>query len=176
LPSEDFPSGYTSITVAGEPMLVKTRPLFAQEGALTPRIPPNGVDDRQNTGIPVKSPNPRESKRKYHRALPDERDERLANRLWATIKDFSLMNARRLVTTYGVEPVEAALKKMLWLQARGKINNPGGFIVTASRVSWRIQNRKTGLGDSAPRFRAEPRGRERVSGQRSAVSQSAKGN
>lgn len=163
------PPGYTQVTVTGESLLIKTRtsllqmPLFAQEGTFAPRIPPDGGVTCQNAGIPVKSLNPQESKRKYHRSLADERAERLAKRLWATIEDFSLVNARRLVTTYGVEPVEAALKKMLFLQARGRINNPGGFIVTASRVSWRIQNRKCGLGDSAPRFRAEPKGRVRMS-------------
>lgn len=166
-----LPPGCVPVSAAGQTILVKAsaprlcqQPLFAQEGGSTPRIAANGVITHQNAGIPVKSPNPRESRRKYHRPLPDERAERLASRLWATIEDFSLMNARRLVTTYGVEPVEAALKKMLWLQARGRISNPGGFMVTASRVSWRIQHRKTGLGDPAPRFRAEPRGRERASG------------
>ncbi len=157
--------GYTHVNIAGESLLVKTHPsllpqqmpLFAQEGALAPRITPKIGVTRQNAGILAKSPIPRESKRKYRQPLADERAERLANRLWATIKDFSVPNARRLVTTYGIEPVEAALKKMLFLQANGKINNPGGFIVTASRISWRVQNRKSGLGDSAPRFRAEPR-------------------
>jgi hypothetical protein len=69
----------------------------------------------------------------------------------------SLNNARILIQTYDMQAVKAALNKICWLQKAGKINNPAGFMVTASRISWRIQNGATALGSPAPRFRGEKR-------------------
>jgi hypothetical protein len=69
----------------------------------------------------------------------------------------SLANARRLLDTFGVQPVEAALKRMVSMRRKGKITNPAGFLVVASRVTWRRQNGAMELGTSAPRFRSERR-------------------
>lgn len=108
------------------------------------------------------------SKRYYRKPLPDERMERLAQQVHLeTTADManermSLSNARRLLDTYGAQPVETALKRMVWLRERGKISKPAGFMMVASRIAWRVENGATGLGMPAPRFKGEP-GRKRRS-------------
>jgi hypothetical protein len=99
---------------------------------------------------------PVRSKRFYRRPLKDSRMEEVAQQIYsetsANSDGMSIYNARRLVDTYGVEPCEAALKRMIWLQKRNKIANPAGFLVVVSRMMWRLQNGATDLGAPAPRF------------------------
>jgi hypothetical protein len=102
------------------------------------------------------------SKRYYRRPLTDSRMEGLAQQIQLRTNansngGMSLYNARRLVDTYGVEPCEAALKRMAWLRRRNKaITNAAGFMVVVSRMMWRLQHGCTDLGSTAPRFRGEP--------------------
>lgn len=104
------------------------------------------------------------SKRFFRRPLADERMEQLAKQVHAQTNPslhgnpdgLSIFNARRLVDTYGVGPVEAALKRMGWLRDRGKLTSAAGFMITVSRIEWRKQNGATDLGSPAPRFQAEP--------------------
>jgi hypothetical protein len=110
---------------------------------------------------PVIHQPPVRTKHFYRKPLPDSRMEELAQKIFretsANSGSMSLYNARRLVDTYGAEPCEAALKRMVWLQKRNKITNPAGFLVVVARVMWRQQHNATELGSSAPRFRGEPR-------------------
>jgi hypothetical protein len=105
------------------------------------------------------------SKRKrggYGYPLADAEVEALAALIRAATSEkadqaMSLHNTRRLVDTYGVSAVEAAFKKLVWLREHGRIADPAGFMVVASRVSWRVQQGQTELGMRAPRFEAEKR-------------------
>jgi hypothetical protein len=106
------------------------------------------------------------SKRYYRKPLKDSRMEALAQQILAQTSDnsggMSLYNARRLVDTYGVQPCEAALKRMQWLRRRNTaITNAAGFMIVVSRVMWRLQHGRTDLGSVAPRFRGEPVRRRR---------------
>jgi hypothetical protein len=103
---------------------------------------------------PVESVQPkRASRRAYRRPLADPTQEHTAQ--WAArwIENLSEANARRLVTTYGVEAVTAALKRTHWLMGEGRVHNPAGFLITASRLAWRARH----PGQLAPQFKAEPK-------------------
>jgi hypothetical protein len=111
---------------------------------------------QQRAGPPVRVE--RRSQRYYRRPLADNRMEYLAGRVHletsasTSAQGMSLCNARRLVDTYGVQPVQTALKRMMWLRGKGKIRSPAGFLVIASRIAWRVQNGATELGMAAPRY------------------------
>jgi hypothetical protein len=122
------------------------RPNFAREGRFKPKGPQKRVP---------------QYRRQFRRPLPDFVAERTACRVYRVIDAISLPNARRLVETYGSEPVEAALRKFRWLKAQGKVTNPPGLLVTLARVSWRASQRQE---MPAPRFRAEPTRRSRATG------------
>jgi hypothetical protein len=101
------------------------------------------------------------SKRYYRKPFEDNWMERLAQQIQTQTNNnsggMSLYNARRLVDTYGVQPCEAALKRMQWLRRRNRdITNAAGFMVVVSRVMWRLQHGCRDLGSIAPRFRGEP--------------------
>lgn len=101
-------------------------------------------------------------KRYFRRPLPDQRLERLARRLHVFSSPgqhgLSLVNARRLVETYGYDAVEGALKKAQWMieHQAGSINKIGGFLITVSRVLWREQH-PDARGAAIPQFHAEKR-------------------
>lgn len=122
----------------------------------------------QKRADPLAKPE-RKAKRHYHKPLADTRMEGLAQQVYvatntnagAPAQGMSLYNARRLVDTYGAQPVETTLKRMIWLRQKGKIRSPSGFLVIASRIAWRIAHNATGIGSPAPRFRAEPRRKRR---------------
>jgi hypothetical protein len=75
--------------------------------------------------------------------LPDSRAEKLALEAYETVNrlatgeasSISQVSARRLVDTYGIQPVRKALRL---LQVRGNIRNPAGFIVTVARSEARV--------------------------------------
>lgn len=117
--------------------------------------------------LPSKNQNVRSQpkrKRHYRKPLADQRMERLAQQIhtqtnrspYGNPNGMSIFNARRLVDTYGVAAVEQAFKRMVWMQERGKITNPSGFMVTVSRTLWRQHHETTNPGTPAPRFRGEP--------------------
>jgi len=119
-----------------------------------PAVPPTPPSTPAVLQQPARSE--RRSPRTYRRPLPDSWMEQLAQRVRVeTDLGMSIANARRLLDTYGTRPVEFALKRMVWLQRKGKINSPAGFLVVASRLAWRIQNGATELGMTAPRFRVK---------------------
>jgi hypothetical protein len=120
---------------------------------------------------PAKPPKPPKVRRKtdryYQRPLPDSGQERLAERVHAYTnperytdhelqtllgnvppqstnrRGLSLVNARKLVDTYGVEAVNRTLNKALWMErtlGAGRITSPAGFLILASRVEWRRLN------------------------------------
>jgi hypothetical protein len=119
---------------------------------------------------PTKPKKPPKTRRKtdryYHRPLTDQRQERLAKRVHAYTnperytpgalqallgdvpqnssgRGLSLVNARKLVDTYGFEAVSRTLNKAMWMGrtlGAGRINNPAGFLIVASRVEWRRLN------------------------------------
>ena len=91
------------------------------------------------------------SKRRFKRSLPDAGAERIAQRVYTAIDRLSLPNARRLVDTYGIEPVLAALLKLNLLRDRGSIRNAPGLLVTMVRAAWQARHNHL-----APRFVAEP--------------------
>ncbi len=99
----------------------------------------------------------RHSKRYFRTALPDVQDEQLAQRVAQVTGNMSLCNARRLVTTFGYQPVAATVGKLAWLKREQRVINPAGFMVTVARVSWRKQHGAETLDKPAPRFTAEPR-------------------
>jgi hypothetical protein len=107
--------------------------------------------------LPQSARTERRRPRSYRRPLPDSRMEQLAQRVHQeTGQGMSVANSRRLLDTYGAQPVGFALKRMVWLRRKGKINSPAGFLVVASRLAWRVQHGATDLGAVAPRFRGEP--------------------
>ena len=129
-------------------------PELAQEAAFAPFYEPA----RQIAHIPAATPPKPQGGHSYRQPLPDSRAERLAQRVHEAANDLSLPNARRLIETYGYDSVDATLRRMKWLQARGKIYRPGGFMVVAARCTWRIHNNADRLNARVPRFRAEPKG------------------
>lgn len=112
---------------------------------------------------PVSKPN-RPSKRRFHHPLPDAPLETLAQTLHAETNPddginphgLSLINARRLVDTYGAPAVRQALNRLRWLREKERLTNPAGFLIVVSRLEWRRLNHATDLGAPAPRFQAEP--------------------
>jgi hypothetical protein len=75
------------------------------------------------------------------KVIPSAESEALAQALWKETgrydKDqrMSLINARCLISTYGVESVRNALKRLCYLQTRGKIRNASGFLIDGARLS-----------------------------------------
>lgn len=121
-------------------------PNFAREGAFKPKSAQMGVSGR---------------KRQFRHPLADFAAERAACQIYRMIDEISLPNARRLVDTYGNQPVEDALRKFRWLKAQNKVRRPVGLLVTLARMSWRASQTNH---VPAPRFRAEPARRSRATG------------
>jgi hypothetical protein len=137
---DDRSATVNPLTAAHDPPAAAL-PVQLQRSPSTPALP------QQQAGPPVRS------QRYYQRPLADSQLEYLAGQVHVeTGKGMSLSNARRLVDTYGVQPVEATLKRMVWLRRKGKLSSPAGFLVVASRVEWRAQHGATELGMPAPRF------------------------
>jgi hypothetical protein len=109
----------------------------------------------------------RRRKRAWCKPLVDAEAEALVQQIYTKAGErsqqaMSVRNARRLVDAYGASAVEAAFKKMLWLREHGQMTNPAGFMVVASRVSWRVQQGQTEPGMRAPRLEAERRRKQRA--------------
>jgi hypothetical protein len=98
------------------------------------------------------------SNHNYHEPFADPQMERLAQQVYVETNPngLSICNARRLIVTYGSEVVGKVLQRMLEMQKQKKIHNPAGFLVTASRIEWRVQHGAIDLGAPAPHFRGEP--------------------
>jgi hypothetical protein len=140
---DDDAAAVNGLTAAHYPT-VTALPVQQMPSPSTPTLP------QQGAGPPVRS------KRYYRRPLADGRMESLAGKVHVeTGQSMSLRNARRLVDTYGAKPVEAALKRMVWLRRKDRIRSPAAFLVVASRMEWRVQHDATGLGVPAPRFRGD---------------------
>ncbi len=107
-------------------------------------------------------PEVRTRKPYYSDALEGEDDERIAQKVYEVIKTcsgqaaLSLSSARCLVDLYGAEVVNSTLGRMLAMHHKGKISNPAGFMVAASRVRWRKAH-QLDFFDPAPRFKGERR-------------------
>ena len=112
----------------------------------------SAVEQRQSGELPphqhprassLHEPRHRSTRRRYRRPLPDSRAEKLALEAYETVNrlatgeasSISQVSARRLVDTYGIQPVRKALRL---LQVRGNIRNPAGFIVTVARSEARV--------------------------------------
>ena len=121
-------------------------PNLTREGAFKPKSAQVGVT---------------EHKRQFRRPLADFAAEHTACQIYRSIDEISLPNARRLVDTYGSQPVEAALRKFRWLKTQNKVTRPVGLLVTLARVSWRAVQKNE---SPAPRFRAEPARKPRATG------------
>ena len=81
----------------------------------------------------------------------------MAQRVAQVTGNMSIFNARRLVATFGYQPVAATVGKLAWLKRQQRVVNPAGFMVTAARVSWRKHHGAETLNQPAPHFTAEPR-------------------
>ncbi len=130
-----------------------------------PEIAPEAASIRSNRDSRVveqkMTAKPR-SKRYFHNALPDAAAEQLAQQVVSTTGNMSVYNARRLVETFGYQAVKSTVRKLTWLKRQNHVANPAGFMVTAARVSW-LNQVQFQSGEPAPKFEAEPRGRERGS-------------
>lgn len=135
---------------------VAERAEIAREGASTPFSSDSGVRSHKTPEKPL-------SKRYFRKPLPDAQAERLAQRVRIITGNMSIYNARRLVHTYGHDPVKGSLNKMSWLYSKGRVDNPAAFLITAARISWRVANGADDPQCSAPRFQAEPPRRPRRS-------------
>jgi hypothetical protein len=129
-------------------------PLFASGGVSTAFYVPAATT---SATTPERAAN--RSARFFRSQLPDAQHERLAQWVHKDLPDLSLPNARRLVETYGLAPIEQSLKRLWVLVGKGKLHNPAGFLITASRAAWTRQH-----GGSAPVFHAQPvrKGRKTV--------------
>jgi hypothetical protein len=98
-------------------------------------------------------PNPAEAevtpkKPRYRRRFEDPQLEHRAMRVYETInaasgeKALSKIMARRLVGTYGIDRVEAAIRRM---QQRDNITSPVGWLVTVLRSEAKEASRQRGL-------------------------------
>ncbi len=152
---DQYEQQYRQMTAPGAPAVPTPQaPESAQEAASAPFYEPI----RQIAHVPANTPEKPRGGQSYRQPLPDSRAERLAQRVHEAAPDMSLPNARRLLETYGYDAVDATLRRMKWLQARGKVYRPGGFMVVAARCTWRIHNNADRLHARVPRFRAEPKG------------------
>jgi hypothetical protein len=141
-----------------ETMLVENRRTYEQKRDGAVLEPTIRVAEHEPTG----------RKRRLQRGL-SEKAAQLAQQLYQVTrgspqKALSLRNARRLVETSGVDAVAAALKKMVWLGEQGRITDAAGFMVVASRVSWRVQH-----GQTEPGMRALGLRRRRVGSENTAT-------
>jgi hypothetical protein len=136
-------------------------PLQCPENALQRPLEPFCGDFKAVSHNATKKAPERRSRRFFRRPLPRASDEQLAMRVHQAVPGLSQYNARRLVDTYGCVPVEATLRKLNYLRAQDKISNPAGFMITATRVSWRVHHGADQPGMAAPRFVPEPARRPR---------------
>jgi hypothetical protein len=54
-----------------------------------------------------------------------------------TNKGMRLVDARRLIDTFGLKSVYSAYKQTLWSRDKGKLYNPVGFMIMQARAEWR---------------------------------------
>ena len=87
---------------------------------------------------------------RYKRPLSDPSLESLAKKMYeklnqpfqhgeqeVTNKGMRLVDARRLIDTFGLKSVYSSYKQTLWAQDRGKLYNPVGFLIMQARAEWR---------------------------------------
>ncbi len=129
--------GSTEAEPLSPPVPAQEGPVCASEGASTGFYGAAGGNTPAQPEKRLKTP-----------LLPP--DERLAQWIHRDLPTFSLSNARRLVECYGVEVVEASWKRLWWLDKKGMLRNPAGFLVIASRVEWRERH---GFGQPAPEIK-----------------------
>jgi len=129
----------------------KLRPL--EQLALPYQEPP---PIHETPAPPVKRP--RRSKRYFRSELPNEYDERLAQRLHdfttsaSRAHGLAIYNARRIVEMYGARAVHRALSRIQWLQTTPyEMTNPTGLLISTARTYWRELH----PGQSTPQFKAE---------------------
>ena len=86
----------------------------------------------------------------YKRPLSDPSLESLAKKMYDKLnqpfqhreqeiinKKMRLIDARRLIDTFGLKSVYSAYKQTLWARDRGKLHNPVGFLIMQARAEWR---------------------------------------
>jgi hypothetical protein len=86
----------------------------------------------------------------YKRPLSDPSLESLAQKMHEKLnqpfqhgeqeivnKKMRLVDARRLIDTFGLKSMYAAYKQTLWARDRGKLRNPVGFLIMQARAEWR---------------------------------------
>jgi hypothetical protein len=91
----------------------------------------------QTHEAPTPKPPHRRTRRFYRKPLAAPYEEWAAKKVYEMKTGLSLVNARRLVDTYGVDAVMKAADRTRALLTAGKLSSPGGFIITTTQMYWR---------------------------------------